>query len=192
MSHTHPILIIVRGIPGSGKSHLTSRMADTIGHDNVVVLDPDTIDKTSNEYIQFSAQLTNEGVDEKFHPFRFLRQRGFDAIINNQIIIWNQAFIDLKGFQITIDRLVDFAKERDIDLPLLVVEVEIEASVARARITDRHNNGGHDVPSDKFEEFVNSYESFSKHGFATVTVDGAGNIDESVQKLLDIDIFKPN
>lgn len=192
MNHTHPILVIVRGIPGSGKSYLTSKMADAIGRDNVVVLDPDTIDKAGAEYKQFTEQLTNEGVDEKFHPFRFLRQRGFDAILNNHVIIWNQAFIDLKGFQITVDRLMDFAKERGIDLPLLVVEVEIAADIARARIADRHSTGGHDVSSDKFEEFMNSYESFSRHGFATVTIDGAADTDESVQKLLSLDVFKTN
>ena len=192
MKYTHPVLVIVRGIPGSGKSYLTSRLAEAIGRDSVVVLDPDTIDKSSVEYKQFTAQLIDEGVDEKFHPFRFLRQRGFDAIINNQVIIWNQAFIDLKGFQITVDRMTEFAESQEVDLPLLVIEVEIDAKVAKARIADRQSNGGHDVPHDKFEEFVNSYESFSKHGFTTVTIDGVSDIDESVQKLLGLDVFKAN
>lgn len=185
-----PILIIVRGIPGSGKSYLTSRMADAIGHDKVVVLDPDMINKASTEYQQFSEQLVNEGVNEKFHPFRFLRQRAFDAIINNQVIIWNQAFMDFEGFKITVERLIEFAKNRGIDLPLLVIEVEIDPDIARARIANRHNNGGHDVPSDTFENFVNTYESFSQYGYATITVNGADDTDHTLQRILGLAIFK--
>lgn len=190
MNTKHPALIIVRGIPGSGKSFLTSRLAEMIG--NVVVLDPDLIDKSSEDYRQFSAQLSSEGVDEKFHPFRYLRKRGFDAILNNQIVIWNQAFIDLNGFEITVKRLTDFANEHGIDLPLLVVEVEIDPEIAQSRITQRHDDGGHDVPDDKFNEFVANYESFSKYGYTTVAIDGAADTETSLRTLLDNDLFKTN
>lgn len=192
MTITHPVLIIVRGIPGSGKSYLTKQLVDAIGHDNVAVLDPDAIDKESTDYKQFSASLAAEGVDEKFHPFRYLRQRGFDAILNNQIVIWNQAFIDLNGFKITVDRLMNFAKEHTIDLPLLVIEVEIDPSIAKARISQRASGGGHDVSQEKFDQFVDDYESFSKHGYATVAIDGAADMDESLRKILNMDALRAN
>lgn len=192
MTATHPVLVIVRGIPGSGKSYLTTRLADAIGHDKVVILDPDAIDKSSDAFTQFSARLTAEGVEEKFHAFRFLRQQGYDAILNNQIIIWNQAFIDFNGFKITVDRMMEYAEQHSIDLPLLVIEVEIDPAVARARITDRASSGGHDVPNDKFEQFVSQYESFASNGFATVTIDGADDIDTSLQTLLDHEVFRAN
>jgi predicted ABC-type ATPase len=192
MTATHPALVIVRGIPGSGKSYLTTRLADAIGYDKVVILDPDAIDKSSDAFTQFSARLTAEGVEEKFHAFRFLRQQGYDAILNNQIIIWNQAFIDFNGFKITVDRMMEYAEQHSIDLPLLVIEVEIDPAVARARITDRASSGGHDVPNDKFEQFVSQYESFASNGFATVTIDGADDIDTSLQTLLDHEVFRAN
>lgn len=192
MTTTHSVLVIVRGIPGSGKSYLTTRLANAIGHDKVVILDPDAIDKSSDVFTQFSAGLTAEGVEEKFHAFRFLRQQGYDAILNGKIIIWNQAFIDLNGFKITVDRMMEYAEQHSIDLPLLVIEVEIDPAIARARITDRKSSGGHDVPNDKFEQFVSQYESFANHGFATVTVNGADDIDTSLQTLLDHEVLRTN
>jgi predicted ABC-type ATPase len=185
MSSDHPTLVIIRGIPGSGKSYLAAAIEKQIGPDQVVILDPDKIDKESSEYRQFSTNLTNEGVDAKFHPFRYLRQRGFDAILAHKTIMWNQAFIDLNGFQITVDRLQTFAKEQGLDLPLLVVEVEISKDTARKRIDERVASGEHDVPDEALAGFVEKYESFADHGYTTVTVNGEDDVNQSAVKVLE-------
>ncbi len=185
MSSDHPTLVIVRGVPGSGKSYLTQALAESIGIDHVVVLDPDKIDKDGSEYRNFSDSLTAEGVDAKFHPFRFLRQRAYDGIPQNKTIIWNQAFIDLNGFQITVDRLQTFAKGHSLELPLLVVEVEISPETARSRIDARVAAGGHDVPAEALDSFVSNYESFAQYGYGTVTVNGENPINESVSAILE-------
>jgi hypothetical protein len=88
----HPLLIIVRGLPGSGKSYLAARLHKAFGEDAVVALDPDTIDLNSQEYRDHSAALTAEGVDAMVHPYRFSLGKALQGITDHKIIIWNQPF----------------------------------------------------------------------------------------------------
>jgi predicted ABC-type ATPase len=175
-----PTLIIIRGIPGSGKSFLTAALQDSLGKEKVVVLDPDAIDYSSSEYRQFSQQLSSEGVDTKFHPFRYSRSRAFDAIVKRKIIIWNQGFIDFGGFKKTVDSLQTYANEHDTTLPTLVVEVEVHHETAKSRIADRVAAGGHHVPDEALADYAQRYQSFADKGYVTVTVDGHDDIDMSV------------
>src|SRR5690349_20447308 len=99
---SHPILVLVRGIPGSGKSFLVSEVEKRIGSEHVTILDPDQIDLTSQAYADFSKALTDDGVDAKFHPYRWSRAKAYAGIESNKVVIWNQAFTNLDGFNKTI------------------------------------------------------------------------------------------
>lgn len=179
-----PRLIIVRGIPGSGKSHLTVTLAKKIGEENVVVLDPDAIPYDSQEYRQFSEKLSAEGVDEKFHPYRWSRSRAFEAIAGGKTIIWNQGFMHFDGLQKTIGSLETYAAKHDIKLPVLVVEVEVHHETAKDRIAQRVADGGHNVPDNALAGFVERYESFAGKGYQTITIDGQADVDDSSEKIL--------
>lgn len=178
-------LIIVRGVPGSGKSYISSALAAALGTDATVVLDPDVIDMNSSEYRAFSADLSAQDVDQKFHPFRYLRQHGYDGILQHKTVIWNQAFNDFDGFEITVKRMQKFAQQHDVSLRVLVVEVEIDKETARSRIAQRAAAGGHDVPSEKLNQFVVNYQSFAGRGYDTIVVNGAGDSDESLRSIVD-------
>ena len=173
-------LIIVRGVPGGGKSYLAEALRASIGEDDIIILDPDRIDKAGATFTELSAQLSAEGVDEKFHPYRFLRQTGYDALSAGKSVIWTQAFNDFNGFEITIKRMQEFAEAHNIPLRVLVVEVEIDGTVARDRIKQRAAGGGHDVPNENLSQFISGYESFVGRGYETVVVNGADTTDESI------------
>lgn len=181
---THPTLVLVRGLPGSGKTYLATALKKELGEDNVVTLDPDATDYNSIEYTEMSAKLTAEGVDTKFFPYRFLRFQAWEGIENNKIIIWNQAFTNLDGFNKTVVNLQTYASEHGKHLPLLVVEVEVEHPVAKERVAKRRNEGGHDVAEEAWDRFIKEYRSFSEEGFNTVAVHGQDDVAKSVDAVV--------
>ncbi len=179
-----PRLILIRGLPGSGKSYLAAALREALGASRVVILDPDAINYDSKEYTTFSAQLTAEGVEAKFHPHRFLRTRAEDAVRAGKTIIWNQAFTNLGGFTRTIEHLQAYAAQQHTALSLLIVEVEIDHPTAKQRVAQRESQGGHGVNDEVFERFIRDYQSFAEQGHHTVSIHGTNNVQSSVQIVL--------
>lgn len=180
----NPVLIVIRGLPGSGKSYLASRLAETLDASDVVTLDPDATDYTSKKYLEHVKKLTDEGVDPKLHAYRFLRQQAYDAIDAGKTIIWNQPFTDLTILQKMISRLVDRASANNKSLTILVVEVMIDPFVASERIATRKAAGGHGPSQATLARFVRDWTSASAIGYKTVPVDGTGDIAHSVAGVL--------
>lgn len=179
-----PILIVVRGIPGSGKSYLAAALASALGEERVIVLDPDAIDYDSAEYAAHEKTLRHEAVDEALFPYRFLRERAYRAIGHGKIIIWNQPFTNLEIFKKMIGRLRDRAAECGTDLPVLVVEVELEPSMARTRVDSRKQDGGHGPSADTLSRRISDYRSFEDDGFQTLTIQGDDDIKASVSSVI--------
>jgi predicted ABC-type ATPase len=179
----HPAFILIRGLPGSGKSYLAAALRDAFGPEQVVILDPDATDYTSQAYLDHSEVLAAQGVEAKFYPYRFLRTQAHKAIEAKKIIIWNQAFTDLGGFTRTITNLQEYALEHHTKLPVLVVEVSISPEVAKARVANRAAQGGHDVDADTFARFINTYTSFAGEGHNTIAVNGEDDVTRSVARI---------
>jgi hypothetical protein len=180
-----PILVIVRGLPGSGKTFLAAALCHELDAEQVVSLDPDAIDFNSPEYLAHTQALTAEGVDLKLHAYRFLRSQAFKAIEDHKIIIWNQPFTNLEIFNKMITNLRNHAQEQATELPILVVELQIERSSAYQRIVDRRRAGGHGPTEHTFERFVGDYFSFAEHGYRVVSVRGDVDVHISVAAVLE-------
>jgi predicted ABC-type ATPase len=180
----HPLLIVVRGIPGSGKTYLAEELRTALGADNVVMLDPDATDYDSKEYQAHTQSLTAEGVDPKLHAYRFLRGQAYDGIADHKIIIWNQPFTNLEIFHKMVGRMHDQAAACNTTLPILVVEVVIDDKIAKARVAKRMQAGGHGPSDATFERFVRDYATFANEGYDTVTVQGEDDRAASVAKIV--------
>lgn len=181
---SNPTLIMIRGVPGGGKSYIAAKLQESLGKERVVILDPDAINQTSSEYRDFSQVLTREDVNIKLHPYRFLRSKAYGGITAHKIIIWNQGFIDLDGFNKTVNNLQAYATDHNTRLPTLIVEVEIEEDVAKQRVAQRAAQGGHDVPEEAFGRFISNYASFADEGYTTVTVNGQDEVSVSVSTII--------
>jgi adenylate kinase family enzyme len=181
---THPLLVLIRGLPGSGKSYLAAELQRKIGTQTVVMLDPDATDYDSPAYLAHTKALTAEGVDPKLHAYRFLRAQAYQGIEDHKVIIWNQPFTNLEIFQTMIGRLQDHAAENNTTLPLLVVEVEVSAETAKARVLQRKQAGGHGPSENTFARFMREYTTASSLGYPTVQVSGDADTTESVTTIM--------
>lgn len=180
----YPLLILIRGLPGSGKSYLAKELQKAIGPEKVVMLDPDATDYESPAYLAHTKALTAEGVDPKLHAYRFLRAQAYRGIEDRKVIIWNQPFTNLDIFQTMIGRLQDHAVQNHTALPLLVVEVEVTAETAKARIAKRKQAGGHGPSENTFARFIREYTTASSLGYPTVQIRGDANTTESAATIL--------
>ncbi|CAN5656934.1 hypothetical protein BH23PAT2_BH23PAT2_05910 [soil metagenome] len=183
MEKNHPIAILVRGLPGSGKTYIATKLQDKLGNDRVVMCDPDAIDTNTKEYRDHVKAQIAEGVDESLHLYRFSRARAYQGIEDNKIIMWNQPFTNLEIFNKMVGRLTDHAATHNKHLPILVVEVEIDPSKARARVEERKKAGGHGPSEETWKRFVNDYKSFATDGYNTVTAYGDDEVSVSVSKV---------
>jgi thymidylate kinase len=182
-TESNPVLVFVRGMPGSGKSYLADALAKSLGSENIMMLDPDHIDFDSQAYKDLSKSLSAEGLDEKIHPFRWLRTSAYGGITDHKVIIWNQPFTDEGIFSRLVTHLQDYAKERQVNLPVLLVEVDIDPAVAKARIIKRKQVGGHGPSEKTLKSRIAGYKSYANEGIKTVTVQGEADIAESVAKV---------
>jgi hypothetical protein len=184
MTHKHPILIFVRGLPGSGKTYLALELQKAIGEDKVVMLDPDATDYESREYLDHVKAQTAEGVDPALHPYRFLRAQAYQGIADHKVIMWNQPFTNLEIFNKMIDRLRTHAAEHKTELPILVVEVEVDPATAKERVAKRKQAGGHGPSDATFARRVSDYASLAAHGYNVVVVHGEDDVAASVATVM--------
>jgi len=175
-----PALLLIRGLPGSGKSYLAHALSEYFGPDRVLLLDPDSTDYNSPAYAEHIRTMEAEGIEAKFYPYQFLRRQAEAAIAAGKIVIWNQAFTLLGGVQRTVDHLTEVAASHDLTLPTLIVEVAIDHETAKARVADRASRGGHDVSPEAFERFISDYRSFADEGFNTIGLQGTDNVQAMV------------
>ena len=186
----HPLLIIIRGLPGSGKTYIAERLQKALqerhGNNSIVMLDPDATDYQSQAYLDHVQQQVKEKVDPALHPYRFLRAQAYDGITSNKIILWNQPFTNLNSFQKVTTRLQEYAQEHKAEMPVLVVEVEIDPAKAKTRVDERKQAGVHGPSDTTFDRFVGDYKSFASNGYDTVTVYGDHDANESVSTVFEI------
>lgn len=185
INNLQPVLVLIRGLPGSGKSYLASKLSNKFNTNQYISLDPDETDYNSQEYKDHVVEQKNEGVDEILHPYRFLRAKAYKAIENHQVIIWNQPFTDLTILKNVTNRLQEHAIENNTQLPILVIEVNIDPEIAWDRLKDRKNKGGHGPVRERFDKFIKDYSTASVSGYEIIEVDGIVDPVRYIDKIFD-------
>jgi adenylate kinase family enzyme len=159
----NPLLILIRGLPGTGKSTVAHDI-EAILKDKIVILDPDTIDTESKDFLDFSDNLRGK-VDEKIFPYRYLLNKGYKALEENKIVIWGQAWTKLWGIKSALKSL----REKSPNLKPFVIEIELPLNIAQERINHRVNKGGKDLNLRPLEEFLSAFEKWDDTQFEEVT-----------------------
>lgn len=172
-------IIFVRGLPGSGKTFIAKKLQKTLDYD-VVLLDPDATDYSSQEYAEHVRSQIAEGVDKSLHAYRYLRAQAYAAIEARKTVIWNQPFTNLELFHKVAARLQEYSQNLGVDLKILIIEVDTDAQLAKQRVVERKQAGGHGPSPDTFKRFVSDYKSFAGEGFEVVAVKGDQAVDKSV------------
>jgi len=183
-SQTHPTLILIRGLPGSGKSTIASSLHKKLGTDQAISIDPDAVDQTSAAYTAHVKQQIAEDVDPALHLYRFLRAQAYEGIASHKIIIWNQPFSNSETLQKVLARLQDYAVSCGTVLSVLIVEVNIEPAIAQARIAQRKEQGGHGPSGDAFLRFTQEYTTFADNGYDVVSIDGSADTEAAVDTII--------
>lgn len=178
----HAVVVLVRGLPGSGKTFIAEKAASLLPPGEVVLLDPDSVDENSSEYKAHVVSMQTQQVDEKLYIYRYLRGLAYSGITEGKTVIWNQPFTNLDIFNKMVANFENQAERSGVQLSVIVVEVEVNPSVARQRVQDRKRAGGHGPTEQTFERFVNDYRSYASEGYNVITVSGE-DIPAAVDKI---------
>lgn len=175
----HAVVVLVRGLPGSGKSYIVERFIKKYGDGQFISLDPDQVDKNTDAYKDHVAAQTAEGVDPALYLYRFLRVQAYDGIRGGKTVIWNQPFSNRDIFKKMTGNFYLQAKEHGVDLELLIVEVSLDPEKARARVKSRKEAGGFGPDDATFDRFVSDYSTVADE-YNVLSVDGE-HADEAVE-----------
>jgi len=179
-----PHLLIIRGVPGSGKTSLAKEIQKRLGLESSVVIDPDEIDKQSPNYRSFIEDLKSNSpdIDESIYPYRFLLSRAKKAIELGTTVVWDQPFTVLDGLKYTTGTLTAHAKDLGISLSVIIVELQIPKEEAIKRINKRESEGGHGLTVDQINFFFEKYSTAEGFGFTTLRFE---TINKSSIELVD-------
>lgn len=181
----HSVLVIIRGLPGSGKSYIADMLYQKIGSNAAIMLDPDATNYDSDEYKEHVKQQLSEGVEPILHPYRFLRSKAYKAIESHKILLWNQPFTNLEMLKKVTTRLEEHATENNTKLSILIIEVSIDPDIARKRVKDRIATGGHGPSDTKFDKFIDEYSTSAALGYPIISLEGSADNTDKLPKLVE-------
>ncbi len=183
-----PKLILIRGLPGAGKSHLAELLIGQMEFEEAVFCDPDKVITEGEDFLRFLEENNEEGMSIKTMIYRFLLKRAAEGLKNRRDVIWDQPWRSIWGIEYTLDFLNKYLILENTNSPYEVCVVELNVSVeeAFARVKRRIENGGHGPDEEVFNRFVAEYEPPQKLGDRAKIIELNGELqsDQLVQILL--------
>lgn len=177
------MLIVVRGIPGSGKSYLVENLVDTLKDeeaDRIIRIDPDEYRYKDTSIHKVSAFTRDLASEEELLPG--LQKMALEGISEGKIVIWEQLLTSLKK-----PEQVNFIRQAIYPSRLLFIEVVTDKSAAWERIMVRNDLGQQIGPTnEQFDDYTARYVSFQdkKVDFEYLVVNGEKPAEENVKLIL--------
>lgn len=173
------MLIIVRGLPGSGKSTLTKALSNNGIPSPTLVLDPDKVNKHSAEFCDhIKKQPTN--LPEKTLIYRMLLYQTIEALKEDVTVLWEQAWSWREGIEITIEKISRALCEQEQPI-ILIFELVLCINTAQKRVEERFRQGKHPLSGIQFRKlFLNGIEPCEDLGLKTLRLDATLPAEELV------------
>ncbi len=174
-------LVLVRGLPGAGKTTLSRLIASKTNGEGCMRLNPDEIEKENQEYLSLKSRLRKEGVDEDLCPYRYLKKKALEGLRNGITVVWDQPWSSSDGVRYTLG----FLKSRtESDLEIHIIDVDLEPEIAWERVDERIEEGGHGPDKEHFDRLVEDFERGEVFGENYHVISGAGWIEEDIEKII--------
>lgn len=148
-----PRLILLRGLPGVGKSTVANEIVSIVGNKTCKIIDPDLVDMESEEYKDFKANLICSGVKESVVMYRYLLDLTYQGLCERKNIIWTQAWTKIWGIESTVNKL-----EGTVIFKPLIVTLNADKNIVESRIENRKRL----LTNRELTDFIASFEDLEE------------------------------
>ncbi|MFH1407453.1 MAG: ATP-binding protein [Patescibacteria group bacterium] len=163
------LLLLIRGFPGCGKSTLARNLVNMSSDRDFIRLDPDSV-ITSQLDRDSLLNFEGESVEVPTLVYRFLLMKAREALIQGNIVLWDQPWRSLWGIDVTIEKLEESAGY----FKLIILELLLPAPVVKQRMKQRMDSGGHGPAEELFDRMVQEFEYAPQDRFRVVQLDASG------------------
>lgn len=183
-------LLIVRGLPGSGKTSVLNELTRVPHFSKAVRLDPDVVNITSSEFERFCGNHPSDLPMQK-KVYRYLLYKACDELTTGKTIIWEQPWRNQELLRLTLENIVVIAyklsalPENISKLPFYagIVEISVSELEARKRVIKRFLDGQHKLLPKDIEEFIEKMEAITNISLPLIQLDSVRPITELVSSI---------
>lgn len=174
-------LLIVRGLPGCGKTTVIDEIMKLWEFSEAIRLNPDEINVYSVEFLSFceTFNLRSPNLPLKKKIYRYLLRIACQKLINRKIVIWEQPWRSKECLLTTIENIgiIAYGMNNPLNFSKLpfsigIVEISINKNEAQKRIEIRFQKEKHSLAPKDFIEFIDAIEPFDDIGFPFIRIDG--------------------
>lgn len=190
---TNPTLVILRGVPCSGKSTLAKEIVSINPTFNII--DPDNVNTQNKEYADFSPRKTRNP-SSNVKMYSYLYDKVESALKNGNNVIWAQPWSRIAEVDLTIKNLGYYLTDlksnvwktnldniiEKLPIKIYVVEIQISNEVSLNRWISKNN-------SDKSEikRLIKTQQLFQplSTNLPILILDGEQNLEINLKLTLD-------